>query len=125
MLEALGMKKGLRYYSFYWKDKEYSDEFKEGEKPFIQYEKAMTPEELEQSYKSYAATNSKDTPYIECTLPKGTQLKFDRIYIRQGSQAFNSITFRTTKNCPDKRFASRRFWVKLQEANEIVADIIG
>jgi hypothetical protein len=55
----------------------------------------------------------------------GTQLKIDRIYIRRGGESFSSVTFRTTKTCPDKRFASKRFWVKLREANEIVANIIG
>lgn len=91
----------------------------------VEYEEAMTDEELKNSYSSYAATRTRANPFIRVTLPAGTQLKFDRIYIRQGSEAFASVTFRTTKICPDKRFASKRFWVKLQEANQIVADILG
>jgi hypothetical protein len=30
-----------------------------------------------------------------------------------------------TKICPENRFASKRFWAKLREANEIVANVIG
>jgi len=85
----------------------------------------MTEEELAQSYKSFSATNKNDNPFIRVTLPKGTQLKLDRIYVKRGAESFASVTFRTTKICPDKRFTSKRFWVKLREANQIVADVIG
>lgn len=91
----------------------------------VEYEEAMTDEELKQSFSSYAATRKRANPFIRVTLPAGTQLKIERIYIRQGSEAFASVTFRTTKTCPDKKLASKRFWVKLQEANQIVADILG
>jgi hypothetical protein len=90
----------------------------------VLHERPLSAEELEQSYVSFRATRSRAVPYIEVTLPKGTQLKVDRIYIRQGAEAFNSVTFRTTKQSPNKKYASKRFWVKLQDANRIVADII-
>ena len=54
----------------------------------------------------------------------GTQIKIDRIYVKRGAESFSSITFRTTKTGPEKKFASKRFWVKLKDANEIVADMI-
>lgn len=102
------------------------DDFEDGEVPdCIEYEKAMTDSQLKDAYKSYRATNASDKPFIRVTFPAGTQLKVDRIYIRQGGESFASVTFRTTKVCPDKRFASKRFWVKLRDANQIVADIIG
>jgi hypothetical protein len=122
MIEAFGGKK-----SVYWGYRSLSAEnFVDNEIPAcVEYEKAMTPEELSDAYKSYKATNSEDNPFIRVTLPKDTQLKLDRIYIRQGAESFSSITFRTTKISPDKKFASKRFWAKLKDANEIVADFIG
>lgn len=120
LIQAFGGKKNSYWYSVS------PDDFVDGELPsFIEYEKAMSESDLDKSYQSYRATNAQDQPFIRVTLPKGTQIKVDRIYIRQGGESFNSVTFRTTKICPEKRFASKRFWVKLREANEIVADIIG
>ncbi len=59
------------------------------------------------------------------TLMAGTHLRIERIYIRQGSSGFDSITF-TVVNTPDKRFLSKRgtvskvrFWAKLADANRI------
>lgn len=31
--------------------------------------------------------------FINCTLPKGTELRIDRIYIRKGQDGFDSVTF--------------------------------
>lgn len=122
MLEAFGAKKGR----YWWRNDQIGpDDFVDGKIPAIEYEKAMSDEELADAYKSYRATNSRDNPFIRVTLPKGTQLKIDRIYVKRGAESFSSITFRTTKISPDKRFTGKRFWVKLREANEIVADIIG
>jgi len=121
MIQAFGGKKG----KWWWEDDLNPDDFVDGIVPPIEYEKAMSEEQLDNSYKSFRATNAKDKPYIRVTLPKGTQLKIDRIYVRRGSESFSSVTFRTTKICPEKKFASKRFWAKLREANEIVADVIG
>ncbi len=59
------------------------------------------------------------------TLMAGTHLRIERIYIRQGSSSFDSVTF-TVVNTPDKRFLSKRgtvtkvrFWAKLACANRI------
>lgn len=48
------------------------------------------------------------------SLPKGTVLKIDRIYIRKGLSDFSSITFTTKIN--NKRI---RFWAKLKDVNNI------
>lgn len=102
-----------------------ADDFEDGVVPDqIEWEKAMTEEELSTAYKSYQATNKEDNPFVRVTLPVGTQLSVDRIYIKRGGESFNSITFRTTKICPDKKLASKRFWVKLRDANEIVCNVI-
>lgn len=100
-------------------------DFKSGKIPQeVEYEDALTEEQLKVAYKSYRATNAFDNPFIKITLPTGTQLSVERIYIRKGAEAFNSVTFRTTKNCPDLKYRNKRFWVKLRDANKIVADII-
>lgn len=57
-----------------------------------------------------------------------TELKIDRIYIRQGQSSFSSVTFRT--NCwvsqfgdplssAPRKLKSLRFWAKLEDVNEI------
>lgn len=91
----------------------------------VEYEQPMSEEELANAYKSFQATNARENPFIRVTLKKGTQLKVDRIYIRRGAESFNSITFRTTKVGPEKRFYGKRFWVKLRDANTLIADVIG
>lgn len=52
--------------------------------------------------------DNRSTPRV--TLPKGTVLKIDRIYIRGRNRDFDSITFRALK-C--------RFWAKLKDVNNI------
>jgi len=122
MLQVFGVKKRF----WYRRQKLSEDDFETGEIPDnLRCEQAMTEDQLDDAYKSYRATNSEDKPYFLVTLPKGTQLKVDRIYIRQGGESFASVTFRTTKVGPEKKYKSKRFWAKLREANEIVADIIG
>lgn len=55
-----------------------------------------------------------NTRSFDTSLPVGTRLRVDRIYIRNGQSDFDSITF----ILPD----STRFWVKLDDANNIVMD---
>jgi hypothetical protein len=60
----------------------------------------------------------------KCTLPRGTELKVARIYIRgiaHRMREFDSITF-TITSCPNKKIKGR-FWVKLRDANRIVCDL--
>ena len=90
----------------------------------VLYEKAMTEDQLKDAYKTYYATNSSDNPYVLVTLPAGTVLEFDRIYIRKGVEAFNSVTFRIPKSNPDKKFRSCRFWAKLKDVNKLMYELI-
>ena len=60
-----------------------------------------------------------------CMLPAGTILKCDRIFIRKGSEDYNSITFFLVgKKTETKKIPSRavRFWVTLEDANSIEFD---
>lgn len=53
------------------------------------------------------------------TLPKGTTLEVQRIYIRKGKEDFDSITF-TIRSIPGKGpLLNKRFWIKLEDANTI------
>jgi len=65
-------------------------------------------------------------PVVEVTLPKGVELKVERIYVRQGLRGFDSITFRLLKpSLPkDIKALASRFWVKLGDANQIVCEIV-
>lgn len=68
----------------------------------------------------------------DVTLPEGTQLSVDRIYVRNGKSEYDSITFCITK-CPDERFSGKgkgrgkkmRFWAKLYDVNKIKCFPIG
>lgn len=64
------------------------------------------------------------TKPVAFTLPEGTILKVDRIYIRKGQDDYDSLTF-IVADSPDKRLLTKkhqgtspkpvRFWVKLKE----------
>lgn len=65
------------------------------------------------------------------SLPKGTILQVDRIYIRQGGEKFSSLTF-IIKESPDPRLLSTkklfgkqgiRFWAKLVDVNNIYCNL--
>jgi len=92
-------------------------------------DRAMTDEQLNRAYSSFRATNARDKSWLRVTLPKNTTLVVDRIYIRRGGEAFDSITFRIPKNkkLPPElaKFGGTRFWVKLNDANNIVCDMVG
>lgn len=52
------------------------------------------------------------------TLPAGTELILDRIYVRKGISAYSSVTLRISST-PDPVIGKKkpRFWVKLNEFN--------
>ena len=59
------------------------------------------------------------------TLPAGTLLKVDRIYIRKGARDFDSVTFYMKGGSKVVPFAKGkpkaiRFWAKLPEVNKII-----
>lgn len=86
------------------------------------------------------------TPTIHrITLPKGTMLTVDRIYIRKGAKEFSSVTFNMPKRTTSKKTVTRRatyiggpddgkviqwdatkpargvrFWAKLADVNRMV-----
>jgi hypothetical protein len=61
----------------------------------------------------------------EVTLPKGTRLKVDRIYIRKGADEFGSLTFYCNphlKGAKAKGAIKGRFWAKLSDVNTMVIE---
>lgn len=57
-------------------------------------------------------------------IPRDTVLTISRIYIRQGGERFNSLTFfLDKKSCEDRIISaikgSIRFWAKLEDVNNI------
>jgi hypothetical protein len=61
----------------------------------------------------YAYNENLNKP-IPTTLPKGTILSVDRIYIRKGNKDYDSVSFRVLKGSP---IPTGRFWAKLDEIN--------
>lgn len=75
-----------------------------------------------------------DTVSYDVTLPAGTVVTVDRIYIRRGQNDFDSITFRVTEHeipwmakkrsgLQDLKPVKPRFWVKLVDANNIECEV--
>ena len=66
-----------------------------------------------------------DTTYLSSSesiivkVPKGTQLRVDRIYIRGNARSFDSVTFRVIDS-PQPVLRAERFWAKLSDVNRIV-----
>lgn len=63
------------------------------------------------------------------TFPAGTKLVVDRIYIRAGSEDFDSVTFRASgytssvrTGLKGKKEKSVRFWAKLDDVNKMVVE---
>lgn len=68
-----------------------------------------------------------DDPPLSVTIPAGTVLKVDRIYIRKGNQEFSSITFYSIGIGQGSggfgRPKSARFFAKLSDCNKIEFEI--
>lgn len=87
----------------------------------------------------------KNPPPVAVTLPKGTELVIDRIYIRKGAKEYSSVTFLVPRKKTKKKEVTRtatsiggpqhgqtfnytavergrpvRFWAKLADVNKIV-----
>jgi hypothetical protein len=63
-----------------------------------------------------------DVKPVKVTLPAGTELGIDRIYIRRGNKDFDSITFNLLGVPTQKLYGPRvrvRFWAKLAAVNTI------
>ncbi len=72
-------------------------------------------------------------PLADVTFPKGLVLTIDRIYVRKGAQAYDSITFCVPKKSQTfskeqqkdyAPFFGTRFWVKLGDANAIKCEVL-
>jgi hypothetical protein len=59
--------------------------------------------------------------YEDVTIPAGTILSIDRIYIRTTKKDYDSITFRIHKT---KDKPACRFWAPLAEANKIECEVV-
>lgn len=59
----------------------------------------------------------------QVTLPAGSELSIDRIYIRRGVSEYSSITFNLTRTThaafQGKGKGRKRFWAKLAEVNQM------
>lgn len=71
----------------------------------------------------YPRTQRIDAKPTRVTLPAGTELGIDRIYIRRGNKEFDSITFNLLGVPTQKlRYGAKtrvRFWAKLAAVNTI------
>jgi hypothetical protein len=80
-----------------------------------------------------SALYMQESGHIIMTLPVNTILKLDRIYIRQGSEEYDSITF-LVEDCPYPELRGKkakgfltgklRFWAKLDDVNTIDCNIL-
>ena len=61
---------------------------------------------------------------VDATLPKGTVLRVDRIYIRKGAKAFDSLTFYTPglKAEHQCQMKSLRFFASLDDVNNMMVE---
>jgi len=60
----------------------------------------------------------------EITIPKGSVLTVDRLYVRKGAKDFDSISFFLTKDSPLKNKKVLRFWAKLNDVNKIECKLV-
>lgn len=96
---------------------------------FTLYPESRNSSLLTTIIKNFEWCKSKKTGY-KVTLPKGTQLKFSRIYIRQGQDDYNSVTF-YINDIPSGSIKEKlgkkkaRFWAKLEDINTIEYDFVG
>jgi hypothetical protein len=72
---------------------------------------------------NYMEDYSSNRKGFETSLPAGTILKCKRIYIRQGSRGWSSITWSIISNPTNSKSNKARFWAKLQDCNEIEFEI--
>lgn len=103
------------------------------------YKKA---EEESESYQSYLKVygdwrkraDAIATKELTITLPTGTVLAVDRIYIRKGASDYSSITFyakglgeseiKNRWSGKTTKWKAQRFWAKLQDCNQIEFELL-
>lgn len=86
-------------------------------KQYVLFNNKVTNVNIYAGMEDYYFRKSNGSKYIH-TLPKGTILEVDRIYIRQGNKECSSLTFKI------RRKKVLRFWAKLQDVNNIECKIL-
>lgn len=77
----------------------------------------IDPVDLQRRSELYDSIREMHT--VEVTIPVGSVLSIDRIFIRKGISDYSSLTF-FLKSHPDKTFKKKpRFWTKLLDCNKI------
>lgn len=97
----------------------------------IKYAKTRGLYDGEESWGVYVDNNfHKGLASVEVTLPEGTVLECDRVYIRTFNKSrveegddYDSITWKIIDKKRDTMEKFGRFWVKLTDANEIEFDL--
>ena len=84
---------------------------------------AIPEHELKLMDSSFYKTRELDSYYFDVTLPEKTLLVVDKIFIRKGFKALDSVTFRTGV-CENKNLSKKRFWVSIDDANKIYGKVI-
>jgi len=79
------------------------------------YASSKSPKTLDDVY--YGNNN----PVAKVVLPPGAVLSVNRIFIRQGSAEYNSVTFNLLST-PRHTWKRARFWAKLHDVNTIQID---
>ena len=58
-------------------------------------------------------------PFVSVTLPVGTELSVDRIYIRKGASDYSSVTFNVLSIPNVKKKGRVRFFARLDDVNNL------
>lgn len=98
------------------------------------YDTLAETQGVELSFVGTSTWRSWDGQALALTLPQGTVLTVDRIYIRKGQSDFSSVTFvieetthpflggrcaKPTWDGRDFRRVKRRFWARLEDVNRM------
>jgi hypothetical protein len=76
--------------------------------------------EIDTGYTGWNGNRIKDIA-SEVVLPTGTRLKVARIYIKNGTGNYDSVTFTMKRgNYPGDKKKGGRFWAKLNDVNRII-----
>lgn len=112
-----------------WTFKLYQE--RRNESLYAYFGKSLTPDHRRSFWEDYvggeagfrkarAEGRAPELKSIEVTLPEGTELTIDRIYIRKGAGDFDSISFILNGARVAGKVGAQarvRFWVKLEDVN--------
>lgn len=69
-------------------------------------------------FEALSIDTAESNTHIEITLPLGTVIRIERVYVRAPASSYDSVTLRIISS-PIKSLAKARFWVKLSEINKL------